>query len=178
MFPSVLVSAEVLDNWYTDRVEDSWQSETTRLGGSYAVAPLDQWLNQPITRLHLLGRKEWLAEIRKAIKAKLPKQASIAWSENSMLQIMHPSAGKRAALRAVAGEMGLQAAEVMAIGDNANDAGMMQWAGIGVAMANASPMARKVADYVTDANDADGAAKAISKLIVGPATGGIDGPDL
>ena len=130
MFPSVLVSAEVLYNWYTDRVEDSWQSETTRLNGSYTVAPLEQWLNQPITRLHLLGQKEWLAEIRKAIKAKLPKQALIAWSENSMLQIMHPAVGKRAALRTVAAEMCIQAAEVMAIGDNANDAVMMQWAGI------------------------------------------------
>ena len=95
-----------------------------------------------------------------------------------MLQIMNPAAGKRAALRAVAAEMGLQAAEVMAIGDNANDAGMMQWAGIGVAMANASPQARSVADYVTDANDADGAANAIAKLIVDPATKSIDGPNL
>ncbi len=66
----------------------------------------------------------------------------------------------------------------MAIGDNANDAGMLQWAGIGVAMANASPRAREAADYVTDANDADGAAKAIAKLIVGPATHDIDPPDL
>jgi Cof subfamily protein (haloacid dehalogenase superfamily) len=178
MFPSVLVSAEVLDNWYTDRVAEGWDSETARLSDAYTVAPMEQWLNQPITRLHLLGNRQWLVEIQKALVAKMPKQTIAAWSENSMLQIMNPAAGKRAALRAVAAEMGLQAAEVMAIGDNANDAGMMQWAGIGVAMANASPHARGVADYVTDANDADGAANAIAKLIVGPATKSIDGPNL
>ncbi|MDP6046256.1 MAG: Cof-type HAD-IIB family hydrolase [Phycisphaerae bacterium] len=178
MFPDVLVSAEVLDNWYTDRVEDGWQSETSRLSHSYTVAPMGQWLNQPITRLHLLGRRQWLSDIRHEVKAQLPGKISMAWSETSMLQIMNPTAGKRSALRAVAGEMGIQASEVMAIGDNANDAGMLQWAGIGVAMANASPRAREAADYVTDANDADGAAKAIAKLIVGPATHDIDPPDL
>jgi 5-amino-6-(5-phospho-D-ribitylamino)uracil phosphatase len=178
MFPPVLVSAEVLDNWYTDRVAEGWGSETTRLSDAYTVAPMEQWLNQPITRLHLLGNRQWLVEIQKALVAKMPKQTIAAWSENFMLQIMNPAAGKRAALRAVAAEMGLQAAEVMAIGDNANDAGMMQWAGIGVAMANASPQARSVADYVTDANDADGAANAIAKLIVDPATKSIDGPNL
>ena len=178
MFPDILVSAEVLDNWYTDRVEDGWRSETSRLSNSYTVAPLSQWLNQPITRLHLLGRRQWLDDIRAEIKVRMPRRASIAWSETSMLQIMNPTAGKRSALRTVAAEMGLQASEVMPIGDNANDAGMLQWAGVGVAMANASPRARSVADYVTDANDADGAANAIAKLIVGPATSDIDGPDL
>jgi hypothetical protein len=74
--------------------------------------------------------------------------------------------------------MGLVAEQVMAIGDNANDAGMLKWAGIGVAMGNASPQARRAADYVTDDHDADGAAKAISELIVGPATKSIDGPNL
>jgi hypothetical protein len=178
MFPDVLVSAEVLDNWYTDRVEDGWQSETSRLSRSYTVAPMKQWLNQPITRLHLLGRRQWLVDIRQMVKTEMPGQVAIAWSESFMLQIMHPSVGKRAALKAVAAEMGLQAAEVMAIGDNANDAGMLQWAGIGVAMGNASDLARSVADYVTDANDADGAAKAIAKLIVGPASSDIEGPHL
>ena len=178
MFPDILVSAEVLDNWYTERVEDGWRSETSRLSDSYTVAPLNQWMNQPITRLHLLGRRQWLTDIRHAVAERMPKQVSIAWSETSMLQIMNPTAGKRSARRTVAAEMGLQASEVMAIGDNANDAGMLQWAGIGVAMANASPKARNVADYVTDANDADGAAKAIAKLIVGPATHDIDVPDL
>ena len=170
MFPDVLVSAEILDNWYTDRVEDSWRSETTRLSDSYTVAPMSQWLNQPITRLHVLGRRQWLSDIRTEVRAQMPGQVAIGWSETAMLQIMHPSAGKRDALMAVAAEMGIEAAEVMAIGDNANDAGMLQWAGIGVAMENASPVARQVADYITDANDADGAAKAIARLIVDPVT--------
>lgn len=179
MFPDVLISAEILDNWYTDRVEDAWYSQTARLNRqSYTVAPLGQWLNQPITRLLLLGRRDWLDEIQRAVRASIPGQTRMGWSENFMLQIVHPSVGKQAALATVAAELGVSAEQVMAIGDNANDAGMIKWAGTGVAMGNASPDARSAADHVTDDNDNDGAANAISRFIVAPATKGIDGPDL
>jgi hypothetical protein len=130
---------------------------------------MSKWLNQPITRLLLLGKKKWLTDIQHAVRTRMPAQTVMARSEDSMLQIVHPSVGKGAALRTVASEMGLESSQVMAIGDNANDAGMLQWARIGVAMGNASPHARRVADYVTDDHDADGAAKAIARLIVGPA---------
>jgi len=169
MFPKVLVSAEVLDKWYTDRVEDTWRSETPTHSQPDMVAPISKWLNQPITKLLLLGRKKWLTDIHKAIQNHMPAQTATARSEDCMLQIMHPSVGKGAALKTVASEMNLVSEQVMAIGDNANDAGMLQWARIGVAMGNGSPHALRAADYVTYANDADGAAKAIAKLIVDPA---------
>jgi 5-amino-6-(5-phospho-D-ribitylamino)uracil phosphatase len=168
MYPDVMVSAEVLDNWYTDHMEERWYSETSKLNRSYIVAPMSEWLNQPITRLLLLGQKEWLVDIRQAVNATIPNQTGMAWSENFMLQIMHPSAGKRAALRAIASEMNLPAEEIMAIGDNANDAGMLQWAGLGVAMGNAPQRVRDLSDYVTDSNDANGVAKAIDKFIITP----------
>ena len=177
MFPRVLVSAGVLDKWYTDRVEDTWCSEPAGQVRPDMVAPMSKWLNRPITRLLLLGKRKWLTDIHQAVETRMPGQTVMAQSEDFMLQIMHPSVGKGAALRTVAAEMGLQAAQVMAIGDNANDAGMLQWAGIGVAMGNASAHARRVADYVTDDHDADGAAKAIAKLIVGPAANDSDKPD-
>ena len=176
MFPEVLVSAEVLDKWYTDRVEDTWRSETPSLTRPDMVAPMGKWLNQPITKLLLLGKRKWLTDIHKAVQTRMPAQTAMARSEDCMLQIMHPSVGKGAALRTVAAEMELTSEQVMAIGDNANDAGMLQWAGIGVAMGNASAHARRVANYVTADHDADGAAKAIAKLIVGPATKNNDKP--
>jgi hydroxymethylpyrimidine pyrophosphatase-like HAD family hydrolase len=83
-----------------------------------------------------------------------------------MLQITHATVAKEGALRMVAGELGVEREQVMAIGDNANDIGMLRWAGIGVAMANASAEALAVADVVTDHHDADGAAKAILNFIL------------
>ena len=52
-------------------------------------------------------------------------------------------------------------ADVMAIGDNLNDESMIASAGMGVAMGNAVPAIKKIAQYVTATNIQDGVAQAI-----------------
>jgi hydroxymethylpyrimidine pyrophosphatase-like HAD family hydrolase len=54
----------------------------------------------------------------------------------------------------------------MACGDSMNDARMIQLAGIGVAMENASEEVKKMADYVTASNAEDGVAKAFEKFVL------------
>jgi hypothetical protein len=83
----------------------------------------------------------------------------------NLLQVMNITASKVQALRAVASELQVKRQAVMAIGDNANDVGMLQWAGIGVAMGNAAQCAKAAADMVTDHNDAEGVARAIHRVI-------------
>lgn len=53
--------------------------------------------------------------------------------------------------------------EIMACGDGDNDIGMLEKAGIGVAMGNAEDKVKAAADYITGTNDEEGAAKAIVK---------------
>jgi hydroxymethylpyrimidine pyrophosphatase-like HAD family hydrolase len=50
---------------------------------------------------------------------------------------------------------------VLAVGDSRNDVPMLRWAGIGVAMANASPEVRHAVGRVTGSCERDGAAQAI-----------------
>ena len=50
---------------------------------------------------------------------------------------------------------------IIAIGDNYNDKGMIQFAGLGIAMGNAPEEIKSAADYVTDTNNNDGVAKAL-----------------
>ena len=50
---------------------------------------------------------------------------------------------------------------VMCFGDGENDAGMLEYAGIGVAMGGASDAVKARADYVTADVDADGIARAL-----------------
>lgn len=59
--------------------------------------------------------------------------------------------------------LGIKQHEVMAIGDAANDIPMISWAGLGVAMENATKEVKDVADVVTLSNDQDGCAFAIEK---------------
>lgn len=55
----------------------------------------------------------------------------------------------------------------MAIGDNDNDAEMVAWAGLGVAMAGASPAVKEAADYIAPSVEEDGAAEAIERFVLG-----------
>ena len=56
--------------------------------------------------------------------------------------------------------------EVMAIGDHTNDIEVLQLAGLGVAVANAVPEVKAVADHVTEAERSEGVIEAIQKFIL------------
>ncbi len=72
---------------------------------------------------------------------------------------------KAPALAAVAAELGIDRDRVVAFGDEVNDAAMIGWAGIGVAMANAVDEVLAVADEVTAANEHDGVAVVLERLL-------------
>lgn len=79
------------------------------------------------------------------------------------LELSDKTVSKATGLSALADRLGIAPSEVMALGDGANDAEMLSWAGLGVAMANAVPEAKEAADILTLSNDEDGAALAIEK---------------
>jgi hydroxymethylpyrimidine pyrophosphatase-like HAD family hydrolase len=72
---------------------------------------------------------------------------------------------KALALAALADQLTLSAHQVVAIGDNHNDIPMLEWAGVGLAMANATDDAKKAADRTIGSNDEDGLAHAINDLL-------------
>jgi Cof subfamily protein (haloacid dehalogenase superfamily) len=165
-YPEVLVSAEVMDHWFTDRFDPAYNTETGRLFPPDTVAPVESWTDQSMTKLLFLGAPARLPEVAEAIHREFPHQVTIVQTEDYMLQVMHATVSKAQALRVVAAEMHVRRNQVMAIGDNANDVGMLQWAGVAVAMANAAPQALAVADHIADHHDADGAAHAIRQIIL------------
>jgi len=57
--------------------------------------------------------------------------------------------------------------EIMVVGDNDNDAEMLQWAGLGLAMQDGSPAALAAAAAVVPPVSEDGAAAAIERYILG-----------
>jgi len=81
------------------------------------------------------------------------------------LEINSPKAGKGNALKALASHLGLSMDQVMVFGDGNNDISMLKAAGCGVAMANAMPEVKAVADRVTLSCDEEGVAAAIEELL-------------
>ena len=64
------------------------------------------------------------------------------------LEVHHARADKRTALAGLCARLGVPAGAVVACGDGAPDAGMLSWAGMGVAIAEGSEQAAAAADVV------------------------------
>jgi Cof subfamily protein (haloacid dehalogenase superfamily) len=77
-----------------------------------------------------------------------------------------PGVSKGDALQRLAAHLGIPQAQVMAIGDQDNDASMIVWAGVGVAMGNGSPASKAVADWIAPPVAEDGAAVAIERFVL------------
>lgn len=82
------------------------------------------------------------------------------------LEILPPGGSKGWALKQILKDLKIDAANVLAIGDGENDIEMIQMAGIGVAMGQAIPAVKDVADYVTASNAEDGVAEALEKFVL------------
>ena len=85
------------------------------------------------------------------------------------LEINARGVTKGRGLLVLAETLGLSRSQVMACGDSGNDLTMIQNAGLGVAMANATPEVLAAADFVTASNNEDGVAKAIERFVLGRA---------
>ena len=95
------------------------------------------------------------------LRALLPTGCKLArWSEGGV-DIIPEAGGKAAGMRRFLTRFGLSRLECMAFGDAENDLDMLAYAGIGVAMGNASEAVKHAADYVTASVDEKGIEQAL-----------------
>ncbi|OCQ96624.1 hydrolase [Oscillatoriales cyanobacterium USR001] len=96
-----------------------------------------------------------------------PDELYLTRSVPTFFEATNPLVNKGAAIRYIAEEiLGLQPANVMAIGDNFNDVEMIDYAGIGVAMGDGPEEVKAIAQWVAPNIDQDGAAAAIEKFLL------------
>ncbi len=166
MDPDVVVSVEVLDKWYTDHVDDTLPTETSKYFNPDFVGPLDAFLTVPVTKLMLLAPPEKLRPIHEGVRTKFGKEIAILICDDYLIQLVHKQVDKANALKLVAEEYGIPREQVMAIGDADNDLGMVRWAGLGVAMENGWDRLKEIADVIAPANDDDGVAVVLKKYVL------------
>ena len=165
--PSVVVSIEVLDKWYTDHDDPAFQTATARRFKPDYVGPLDVPLAQAVTKLMLLFHADRLAPVREHIHLAFAERAAFPQSDATIIQVVHAEVDKAAALARIAAGYGIDASRVCAIGDAPNDAGMLRWAGLGCAEASAFGSARDAADVVLEhTNDERAVGQAIERYVL------------
>lgn len=82
------------------------------------------------------------------------------------MELVDKKCSKALALEKLSASLGIKREEIIAIGDGYNDLPMIEYAGLGIAMANAAEEIRNAADAVTLSNDEDGVAAAIIKYVL------------
>lgn len=101
------------------------------------------------------------------IRPELREQFELFKSRDIILEVMPKGIHKAVGLAQLAQHLGISPREVMAMGDEENDLTMLEWAGLGVAMANGTAEVKAKADAVTKrTNDASGVAEAIEQYIL------------
>ncbi|MGL5576815.1 MAG: Cof-type HAD-IIB family hydrolase [Sarcina sp.] len=86
-----------------------------------------------------------------------------SWKNN--FEVMPAGTSKGSAVQKLAEILGIKQEEVICIGDSENDLSMIKYAGLGVAMGNASEIIKENANYITDTNCNAGVGKMIAKFI-------------
>ena len=114
----------------------------------------------------MLGDKEELNQVQTKFIKEFSDRFTVIRSEDFYLEIINHRASKGSTLKALSEELGIKQDEVMALGNAQNDNSMIEYAGIGVAMGNAVPETKAVADVITDTNNNDGVGKAVEKYVL------------
>ncbi len=83
------------------------------------------------------------------------------------LEVIAGGIDKGEGLRFLLDRLGISPEEVLAMGDGGSDIPLLQAAGIGVAMENATDDVKAAADFVTASCDHDGVAAALKKFVLG-----------
>lgn len=114
----------------------------------------------------IIDEPEVLDELIPELRVLLGNEVHITKSKPHFLEIMHHEGTKGHALTFLANHFGCELSETIAIGDSWNDHEMLECAGLGIAMENAIPDLKKLADYITRSNNEDGVKHAIDKFVL------------
>ena len=155
-----------------DRMYIAEFNEYTRfylaVGGieAYPVGDLLAFMDRPPTKLLYVCEPEiaakWHVDLREQYRGRL----EVYVSKPQYVEFTALGISKGSAIKELAEMYGLGPEEVMTIGDSFNDIPMLEYAGIGVAVANAPAEVQAKADYVTLSNEEDGVAEAIRRFVL------------
>lgn len=122
--------------------------------------------NKTFSKMMFVDEEEILNHLIENLSEDFKNSYNIVRSMPFYLEILHPQASKGHAVAKLADLLGLTSSEVMCIGDQENDRDMIEYAGMRVAMGNATEEIKAIANFITTSNDEDGVAVAVEKYVL------------
>ena len=149
------------ERWLVPRLDGLIREEAAIVGCAPDVADLSAEREGPdkiLLLVHAPGR-----DITELVA--VPEGLVALASTPTHLEVTRADVDKADALSRLCARRGITPDQVVAIGDGRNDLGMLAFAGVAVAPANAHPDVLAVADLITAGNDQDGVAQALARLV-------------
>jgi Cof subfamily protein (haloacid dehalogenase superfamily) len=131
----------------------------------HPVGDLLEWLSAPPTKLVTIGDPEVLDGLEARMKARFDGRLYISKSLPYFLEFASPEVTKASGLAFLADHLGFTRDLTIAFGDGENDVELLQWAGYGIAVANAHHRVLAVADWVCPPADEEGVAQVLEAFL-------------
>ena len=156
-----------VDYYYCfDQEPTEWMEFDVKLvSGKLKRIPTKESLNTDFYKILLMGDEEQLNEFETFIPQEWRDEFYVVRSQKYLVEVLTKGVNKAFGLEKLAQKLNILPSEIAAIGDAANDIEMLEYAGLAIAMGNASEEVKAIADIVTDTNENNGVIKAIDKLI-------------
>ncbi len=153
------------DSLYIARVNPWAELYASRTGAPLnPVGDLRIFADRAPTKALIVADPERIVQLYAELAPRYAEQAYVTISNIEYLEFMPLGTDKGVALAVVADYFGIPCEKVVAFGDANNDIPLIHWAGLGVAMDNARPGAKAVADRIAPRYDEDGVAIVLEEL--------------
>ena len=156
----------VYDNWITWKGEPFDVIQYESRGGKFKLCEVDDlaaFVDFPLNKILTTSDPEYLQASLSRMMEPFKDTLSCMFTGDFYFEFTAQGIDKAKALDTVLSPMGYRREEMIAFGDGHNDASMVNYAGIGVAMANAVDDLKGIADEVTLSHDEDGIAASLYK---------------
>ena len=131
----------------------------------HEVGDLLAWLDEPPTKLVVIEDPEVLDGLKARMLDRFDRRLYISKSLPYFLEFASPDVTKAAGLDFVSEHLGFTRERTVAFGDGENDIELVDWAGYGVAVANAHDRVKELADLVCPSVDEEGVAQVLEAFL-------------
>lgn len=127
---------------------------------------MEKLIEDGVTKVLWYDEVEKIEQCQQEIGTHLSGNVNFHASRPYFLEFVDKKASKAIAMEKLGEYYGIKKQEMIAVGDGYNDISMIEYAGLGVAMANAPEGVKEKADYITLSNEEDGVAHVIYEFIL------------
>jgi Cof subfamily protein (haloacid dehalogenase superfamily) len=169
---------DALDSWdreilahhrndvYVDRMTDWVEAYVDRNHVEvHVIDKLSDLADEGVTRLIVAGEDDDVGQVTSTLTKKFDSQLQITRSLPYFCEVLHPDTGKQPALQRLCEMLDVRQEDSIAFANGDEDIPMIEWAGLGVAVADGTEAATLAADEVAPAQSEDGVAQVVERLL-------------